>query len=137
MWPTETSPSLSLLLSACHCVIVDLLHFEEVYLLATDLLSPGEAGQEYPLPYQQRGPGQVSDYQSRGAHQPNRGKSCWSRNNISTHFTQVSANWLKQPKGFRIASENCFDSLILNQLFHLSVSSDWTVKVKAAKRPSV
>lgn len=36
--------------------------------------SPGEAGQEYPLPDQQRGPGQDSDYRSGAAHQPDRGE---------------------------------------------------------------
>lgn len=43
---------------------------------AADLyFSPGEAGQEYPLPYQQRGPGQDSDYRARAAHQPDRGET--------------------------------------------------------------
>lgn len=37
-------------------------------------LFSGEAGQEYPLPHQQRGPGQESDYRPGGAHQWNGGK---------------------------------------------------------------
>lgn len=55
--------------------MMDLFYFKEVFVLAADLLSTGEAGQEYPLPYQQRGPGQVSDYQSGGTHQPDGGKT--------------------------------------------------------------
>lgn len=91
--PIETSSSLS----ACHCVSC-------FFLLADDLLSPGEAGQEYPLPYQQRGPGQVSDYQSGGAHQPDRGEttdtwrkhlSCWSKSKAVQHtLHKSSVNWL-------------------------------------------
>lgn len=81
--PIETSSSLA----ACRCVSC-------FFLLAADLLSPGEAGQEYPLPYQQRGPGQVSDYQSGGAHQPDRGEttdtwrkrlSCRSKSKAAQH----------------------------------------------------
>lgn len=49
-------------------------------LCAADLFipSPGEAGQEYPLPYQQRGPGQDSDYRSGAAHQSDRGETAGS-----------------------------------------------------------
>lgn len=73
--------------------------------MATDLLSTGEAGKEYPLPYQQRGPGQVSDYQSGGAHQPNRGKTveentCHATLKITFQHTlhKSLVSWLKQPE---------------------------------------
>ena len=49
------------------------------------LLPPGEAGQEYPLPHQQRGPSQDSDYWSWAAHQSDRGewaKSCCGHSKI-------------------------------------------------------
>lgn len=136
--PIETSSSLS----ACHCVSC-------FFLLAADLLSPGEAGQEYPLPYQQRGPGQVSDYQSGGAHQPDRGEttdtwrkhlSCWSKSKAVQHtLHKSSVSWLEQlKKGFKLLKKYLY-IFILNTCqpslwsCDLSVSPDWTVLLTAAK----
>lgn len=52
---------------------------ETHYICCWSFLSPGEAGQEYPLPHQQRGPGQDSDYWAWSAHQSDRGERADSR----------------------------------------------------------
>lgn len=48
--------------------------YESHFIWCWSFLSPGEAGQEYPLPHQQRGPSQGSDYRPWSAHQSDRGE---------------------------------------------------------------